>query len=148
MSTDMQLQVVACLLRQGRSLDHLSTGLTCLGVVVLGLAPLLTLPVAPIVLLLSLGIIIVGLLHKYWALRVAFDADLFALMADALHHTPQLDLALQTLGLQPGNKTGRSWTERCHGALALLHKQAWLFGAQVLLTLAAISTSFWLRFCG
>lgn len=34
------------------------------------------------------------------------------------------------------------------GALALLHKQAWLFGAQVLLTLAAIFTSFWLRFCG
>ena len=147
MSTDMQLQVVACLLRQGRSLDQLSTGLTMLGVV-LGLAPLLTLPVAPMVLLLSLGIITVGLLHKYCALRVAFDADLFALMADALHHTPQLDLALQTLGLQPANKAGRSWTERCHGALALLHKQAWLFGAQVMLTLAAIFTSFWLRFCG
>ena len=147
MPADMRLQVAACLLRRGRALDHLSTGLTLLGVI-LGLAPLLMLPVAPIVLLLSLGIIIFGLLQKYWALRVALDADLFALMADTLHHTPQLDLALQSLGLQTANKAGRPWTERCHGALALLHKQAWLFGAQVMLTLAAIFTSFWLRFCG
>lgn len=141
MPADMRLQVVACLLRRGRSLDLLSTGLTLLGVV-LGLAPLLMLPVAPTTQLLSLGIIIVGLLHKYWALRVAFDADLFALMADALHHTPQLDLALHTLGLQPADKAGRSWTERCRGALALLHKQVWLFGVQLLLTLAAIFTHF------
>lgn len=46
MPADMRLQVVACLLRRGRSLDLLSTGLTLLGVV-LGLAPLLMLPVAP-----------------------------------------------------------------------------------------------------
>ena len=32
MPADMQLQVVASLLRRGRSLDQLSTGLTLLGV--------------------------------------------------------------------------------------------------------------------
>ena len=80
MPADMELQVVASLLRRGRSLDQLSTGLTCVGVL-FGLAQLLMASIAPIYLLLSLWMIILGLLQKYWALRVAFDADLFALLA-------------------------------------------------------------------
>ena len=83
MPADMELQVVASLLRRGRSLDQLSTGLTLLGVL-FGLAQLLMASVAPICLLLSLWMIVLGLLQKYWALRVAFDADLFALAALSL----------------------------------------------------------------
>lgn len=147
MPADMQLQVVASLLRRGRSLDQLSTGLTLLGVL-FGLAQLLMVSITPICLLLSLWMIILGLLQKYWALRVAFDADLFALMAKDIERTSELDQALQTLGLQPANRASRPWTERRRGALKLLRKQAYLLGAQVLLTLAVILASPWLPFAG
>ena len=147
MPADMQLQVVASLLRRGRSLDQLSTGLTLLGVL-FGLAQLLMVSITPICLLLSLWMIILGLLQKYWALRVAFDADLFALMAKDIERTAELDQTLQTLGLQPANRPSRPWTERRRGALKLLRKQAYLLGAQVLLTLAVILASPWLPFAG
>ena len=71
MPADMELQVVASLLRRGRSLDQLSTGLTLLGVL-FGLAQLLLASISTICLLLALWMIILGLLQKYWALRVAF----------------------------------------------------------------------------
>ena len=53
-------------------------------------------------------------LPKYWALR--FDADLFALLARNTERTPDLDQALQTLGLQSPKRAGRPWTERRRGA--------------------------------
>ena len=137
MPADMELQIVASLLRSGRSLDQLSTGLTLLGVL-FGLAQLL----------LALWMIVLGLLQKYWALRVAFDADLFALLARDTTRTPDLDQALQTLGLQSPKRAGRPWTERSRGALKLLRKQAWLLGAQALLTLGVILASPWLPFAG
>ena len=147
MPADMELQVVASLLRRGRSLDQLSTGLTVAGVL-FGLAQLLMPSVTPICLLLSLWMIILGLLQKYWALRVAFDADLFALLARDTERTTDLDQALQTLGLQSPNRAGRPWAERRRGALKLLRKQAWLLGAQALLTLGVILASPWLPFAG
>lgn len=147
MPADMELQVVASLLRRGRSLDQLSTGLTLLGVL-LGLLQLLMSSITPICLLLAVWMIILGLLQKYWALRVAFDAELFALMAKGLERTDELDQTLQTLSLQSPNRASRPWTERRRGALKLLRKQAYLLGAQVLLTLAVILASPWLPFAG
>ena len=147
MRADMELQVVASLLRRGRSLDQLSTGLTLLGVL-FGLAQLLMATVTPICLILSLWMIILGLLQKYWALRVAFDADLFALLARNKDRTPDLDQTLQSLGLQPAKRAGRPWAERRRGALKLVRKQAYLLAAQVLLTLAVILASPWLPFAG
>ena len=116
--------------------------------VLFGLAQLLMVSITPICLLLSLWMIILGLLQKYWALRVAFDADLFALMAKDIERTGELDQSLQTLGLQPANRASRPWTERQRGALKLLRKQAYLLAAQVLLTLAVILASPWLPFAG
>ncbi|WP_339529648.1 hypothetical protein [Pseudomonas mucidolens] len=147
MPADMELQVVASLLRRGRSLDQLSTGLTLLGVL-LGLLQLMMSSITPICLLLAVWMIILGLLQKYWALRVAFDAELFALMAKDLERTDELDQTLQTLGLQSPNRASRPWTERRRGALKLLRKQAYLLGAQALLTLAVILASPWLPFAG
>ena len=115
MPADMELQIVASLLRRGRSLDQLSTGLTLVGVL-FGLAQLLMASVSPICLLLSLWMIILGLLQKYWALRVAFDADLFALLARDTERTADLDQALQSLGLQSAKRAGRPWAERRRGA--------------------------------
>ncbi|WP_338488948.1 hypothetical protein VRB78_24955 [Pseudomonas trivialis] len=147
MPADMELQVVASLLRRGRSLDQLSTGLTLLGVL-FGLAQVLMASISPICLLLSLWMVIFGLLQKYWALRVAFDADLFTLLARDTGRTADLDQALQALGLQSAKRAGRSWIERRRGALKLLRKQAWLLGAQALLTLGVILASPWLPFAG
>ncbi|KTC36729.1 hypothetical protein AO260_26375, partial [Pseudomonas sp. ABAC21] len=103
MPADIELQVVASLLRRGRSLDQLSTGLTLLGVL-FGLAQVLMASISPICLLLSLWMVIFGLLQKYWALRVAFDADLFALLARDTGRTADLDQALQALGLQSAKR--------------------------------------------
>lgn len=151
MPVDMELHVTASLLRQGRSLDQLSTGLTLMGVL-FGLAQLLMTSIIPLCLILSTGLIILGLLQKYWALRVAFDADLFALVARNAEPLPErtrsLDLALQNLGLQSATRAGRPWAERQRGALKLLRKQAILLAAQVLLTLAALLASPWLPFAG
>ena len=147
MHPDMELQIVASLLRRGRSLDQLSTGLTLLGVL-FGLAQLLLASISTTCLLLALWMIVLGLLQKYWALRVAFDADLFALLARDVTRTPDLDQALQTLGLQLPKRAGRPWSERRRGALKLLRKQAWLLGAQALLTLGVILASPWLPFAG
>ena len=147
MPADMELQVVASLLRRGRSLDQLSTGLTLLGFL-FGLAQLLLASISTLCLLLALWMIILGLLQKYWALRVAFDADLFALLARDTSRTPDLDQALVELGLQSAKRVGRPWAERRRGALKLLRKQAWLLGAQALLTLGVVLASPWLPFAG
>jgi len=151
MPADMELQMVASLLRRGRTLDQLSTGLTLLGVL-FGLLQLLLITPVALGLILSAWLIVVGLLQKYWALRVAFDAELFELVArdaDALpDRTQALDQALQNLGLQPANRAGRAWAERQRGALKLLRNQAVLLAAQVLPTLAVILASPWLSFTG
>ncbi|MEO6675821.1 MAG: hypothetical protein ABIO21_00475 [Pseudomonas sp.] len=151
MPVEMELQVVASLLRRGRSLDQLSTGLTLLGLL-FGLLQLLLITPVALGLSLSAWLIVLGLLQKYWAFRVAFDADLFALVArdaDALpDRTQALDHALQSLGLQPANRAGRPWVERQRGALKLLRNQAVLLLAQVLPALAVILASPWLSFAG
>ena len=147
MPADMELQVVASLLRRGRSLDQLSTGLTLLGVL-FGLAQLLMASITPICLILSLWMIVLGLLQKYWALRVAFDADLFDLMARDPDRTPALAPAMPRPGLQSAKRAGRPWNERGRGALKLLRKQAYLLAAQLVLTVAVILASPWLPFSG
>ncbi|VVP57975.1 hypothetical protein [Pseudomonas fluorescens] len=149
MPIKMELQVVASLLRRGRTLDQLSTGLTMLGVL-FGVLQLLLFTSVVLGQTLSAWLIVVGLIQKYWAIRVAFDADLFELVArdaDVLpDRTQALDQVLQNLGLQPANRAGRPWDERQRGALKLLRNQAALLGAQVVPILAAILASPWLSF--
>jgi len=151
MPINVELQVVASLLRRGRTLDQLSTGLTLLGVL-FGVLQLLLFTSVVLGQTLSAWLIVVGLIQKYWAIRVAFDADLFELVArdaDVLpDRTQALDQVLQHLGLQPANRAGRPWTERQRGALKLLRNQAALLGAQVLPILAVILTSPWLSSAG
>lgn len=151
MATEMQLQLVASLLRRGRMLDQLSTGLTLLALV-LGLAPLISSPVNPGSALLCGLLVLLGLAQKYWAVRVALDAELFAQLAgqpeELAERTRQLDTALQNLGLQPLNSPERPWADRCRGALRLLRLQvAWL-AAQILLALAAVLAMPWLSLAG
>ncbi|SFB49190.1 hypothetical protein SAMN03159488_04365 [Pseudomonas sp. NFIX10] len=151
MISDMELHTVASLLRRGHSLDQLSTGLTLLGAL-LGLGQWLVGVIDPWLLLLSAALLVLGVLEKYWALRVAFDADLFQRMADSTQslaeRTYTLDQALISLGLQPAARAGRLWTERRHGALLLLRRQSRLLAVQVVLVLGFILASPWLAFSG
>ncbi|AXK54748.1 MULTISPECIES: hypothetical protein [Pseudomonas] len=151
MSSEMQLYSVASLLRRGRALDQLSTGLTLLGALY-GLGQYLLASVSLGGLIVSLALVLLGLVEKYLALRVAFDADLFQRVADSPasleHSTQALDQALGALGLQPVEKGGRPWDQRSRGALGLLRRQALLLAAQVLVLLSLILASPWLTFAG
>ncbi|WP_053151861.1 hypothetical protein [Pseudomonas sp. Pf153] len=151
MSSDMELHSVASLLRRGRSLDQFSTGLTLLAAL-LGLGQWLLGRIDPWLLLFSAVLFTLGVLQKYWALRVAFDADLFQRVADGtqplVERSQALDQALVALGLQQAGRGGRPWSERQNGALRLLRRQSLLLAAQVILTLGFILTSPWLAFSG
>ncbi|MHA6491791.1 hypothetical protein ACX0MV_00935 [Pseudomonas borbori] len=138
---EMKLQLVASMLRRGRSLDWLSSGLTLIAMLI-GLAPLTGLPAHPFSAACCALLVATGVLGKYWALRVALDAELFQHLADAPEQLQDraaaLDQALVQLGLQPAGQQGRAWDERCRGALRLLRAQALTLTFQLLGTLATI----------
>jgi hypothetical protein len=149
MSLEMQLHVVASLLRRGRALDNLSTGVMLLGLA-LGLSQLWINTVSPLLLILVAAIVLIGLIEKYYAFRVAFDADLFQNIANDANQlndrTVDLDHALTTLGLLPVDKQTRSWAVRSQGALKLLRQQVLFFALELVLMLGAILIFPWLPF--
>jgi len=135
------LLLVAALLRRGRSLDHFSSALSLVAVA-FGLAPWLGAPPSLMLALLCAALLVAGLAEKYWALRVALDAELFQRLAefgDQLDsQTHALDQALQNLGLQNAQQADRSWSLRCQGALGLLRKQALCLLLQVTVVVLGI----------
>jgi len=135
------LLLVAALLRRGRSLDHFSSALSLVAVA-FGLAPWLGAPPSLMLALLCAALLVAGLAEKYWALRVALDAELFQRLAefgDQLDsQTHALDQALQNLGLQNTQQADRSWSLRCQGALGLLRKQALCLLLQVTVVMLGI----------
>ncbi|WP_295471825.1 hypothetical protein [uncultured Pseudomonas sp.] len=147
MHPDMHLHIIAGLLRRGHALDQLSTGLTLLSVV-LGLVPLwINTPALPVA-MLAACLMLLGLVEKYYALRVAFDAELFQTLASDTTHltanTRALDQALTGLGLQPAGKAGRPWAERSQGALKLLRQQVLFVALQCVLLLGTLLIYPWL----
>jgi hypothetical protein len=147
MASDMELHAMACLLRSGRTLDGLSTGLALVGALI-GLAHGLLPSINPWFGGLGAALLMIGVIQKYWAFRVAFDADLLQYVAGAAQpladSTQALDAALAALGLVPACKTGRPWRERLRGAADLLYWQAALLAVQIILTLGFIVASPWL----
>jgi hypothetical protein len=147
----MQLQATASLLRRGGSLDRLSSGFTLLGAL-LGMSQYVMATPGYWTLACSSGLLVLGLWQKYWALRVAFDADLFQRLAESAadlgERTQALDQALTALDLQPAERAGRPWSQRIAGALKLLRRQALLVAAQVLLTLVFTIAGPWLAVAG
>ncbi|SIP88761.1 hypothetical protein [Aquipseudomonas alcaligenes] len=151
MASEMQLTLVAGLLRRGRGLDLLSNALTLLALAY-GLAPLLGTPPSAASAVICGLLVMLGLAQKYWAIRVALDAELFARLADDLgrlvSRTTELDQALHNLGLQPASAQPRDWQERSRAAIRLLRLQvAWLV-AQLLLALVVILAIPWLSLAG
>lgn len=145
--SELALRTLAALLLRGQALDRLSRGLTLLALA-LGLALPWLAPVSLPLYALLLGLVLLGLAQQYWALRVAFDADLLSELASAPgsleQRTLDLDRALVELGLLPTARAGRPWTQRTQGALRLLRIQALLCALQLLLALAGMLISFFL----
>jgi hypothetical protein len=116
----------------------------------LGLSQLWINTVSPLLLILVAAIVLIGLIEKYYAFRVAFDADLFQNIANDANQlndrTVDLDHALTTLGLLPVDKQARSWTIRSQGALKLLRQQVLFFALELVLMLGAILIFPWLPF--
>lgn len=147
MVTEMQLFALSRLLRCGRMLDNLSTGLTLMGALI-GTCHVLFAPFNPWITGFGTTLLVMGLLQKYWAVRASFDADLLQRLADSpqplTDATRALDQALGALALQSEAKAGRAWGERIRGARGLLHRQATLLAAQVVLILAFSLAAPWL----
>ncbi|XXF08815.1 hypothetical protein J3Q00_00145 [Pseudomonas sp. D2-3] len=145
MGSEMQLQLVAGLLRRGKSLDRLSGALTLLALLI-GLGPLLGFMALSTGAAVCIALLVCGLAQKYYALRVALDAELFATLAAAPEQlerrTAELDQALLGLGRKAG--PARSWQQRSQGALRLLRLQALWLALQLLVALAAIVLMPWL----
>jgi hypothetical protein len=137
-----RLRLTADALAASATLDLLATGFTV--VAAAGIALALLHPVAPITIALLAAVVLVGLLAKWMALRVRFDAMVFSALVDAVHksgfRTDHLDRALRGVGMQHADKEGRDWDTRCHSALQLMRKLGWLTAAQGLLFVLAAGT--------
>lgn len=147
MASEMHLQLLAILLGRGQVLDRASSVLTLLGLL-LALAPLLGLPLMPLASSVAIMILILGIFEKYWAQRVAIDAELFDVLATKAenfnHAVSELDTALSELGLAPAVTTSHSLTERSRGALRLLRWQAISLTGQCILMIALCVAAPWL----
>lgn len=133
----MKLSVIACLLARGRQLERLSDGITLLALA-FSVAPLFGAALTPLTKALCITLLLLGLAHKYWAVRVALDAELFAWLAassDLPADTQALDRALFDLRLKPSASDSRDWPARSQAALGLLRRQGLCLVLQVLLAL-------------
>ncbi|MBV7563048.1 hypothetical protein [Pseudomonas sp. sia0905] len=145
MASEMHLSLIAAMLRRGKTLDRASSALSLLALVI-GLGPLLGFMALNTGASVCIALLLCGLIQKYYALRVALDAELFASLADApeqlQRRTAELDQALLWLGRKA--KPARSWEQRSQGALRLLRLQALWLGLQLMVALAAIVLMPWL----
>lgn len=145
MASEMHLRLIAVMLRRGKTLDRASSALSLLAMVI-GLGPLLGFMALSTGAAVCIALLVCGLVQKYYALRVALDAELFRTLAAAPEQldrrTAELDQALSSLGRQ--GKPARSWEQRSHGALRLLRMQALWLVLQLLVALAAIVLMPWL----
>ena len=137
-----RLRLTADALAAAATIDTLATGLTLAGVA--GIVLALAQPVAALAALALTGVVVLGLVAKWMALRVRFDARVFAELVDAVHksgfRTDHLDRALRGVGMLPDRKESRDWDTRCRGALRLMRILGWLTVAQGLLFVAAAGT--------
>lgn len=137
-----RLRLTADALAAAATIDTLATGLTLAGVA--GIVLALAQPVAALAALALTGVVVLGLVAKWMALRVSFDARVFAELVDAVHksgfRTDHLDRALRGVGMLPDRKESRDWDTRCRGALRLMRILGWLTAAQGLLFVAAAGT--------
>lgn len=151
MSHQIQLLLVASVLRRGRQVERLSDAISLVALAY-GLAPLAGAPTHAVGAVLCALLLSAGLLQKYWGMRIALDAELFAHLAsqaEALaQNTLALDQALFDLGLKPAPVDARDWQARSQATLRLMRQQLLCLGVQVLLAIAGVLSLPWLSSIG
>ncbi|MFO1325213.1 MAG: hypothetical protein U1F15_14275 [Burkholderiales bacterium] len=137
-----RLRLTADALEAAGTIDTLSTGFTIVGAAGVGVAFWHSVAIAALAPLAV--VVLLGLAAKWMAVRVRFDAAVFASLVDAVQksgfRTEHLDRALRGVGMLPANKEGRDWDTRCRGALALMRLLGWLAALQGLLFVIAAGT--------
>lgn len=129
------LTVMAALLTQGRTLDHLSRLLTA-GALFGLLAHAVVNDADPVLVTVALLVAaLAGFVQTFYAVRVGFDAALFRQLGETATDLSALDSALQRLGLLPADKAGRPLEARIAGARALLRTQAAMLIVQIAVVL-------------
>lgn len=131
MNADERAAVVVTsrLMRAASRLDWLSTGLT----IVASAAIVLTSPHP-----YAAAVVILGIVAKFYFVRIALDARLLEDVAAETLSTAALDQVLVSLGFVPPHRTGRPWSDRCRGARRLVVIASLITAAQAL-TLAGIT---------
>lgn len=115
----LTISVMTAFLRVGKSIDHASSVLLLASVLLYGVQRATPLMMLAAALALSLG-----LLEKYYAWRVALDAELFALLGCSPNQMAAFDEALAACLGRNANAPLRSLHSRWRGAKRLLRYQA------------------------
>lgn len=130
--------MAAALLEQGRHI-HAASLVVMAGTIGLAIITAMTGRLDAGVALLGTGALFATIAELWLAIRVGFDAALFRAFACREADMPQLDSALQHLGLMPAEKAGRPVELRIKGALRLLRQQGLCLLVALLLLFGAFA---------
>jgi hypothetical protein len=146
MKQQMNLLLQVSLLKCGVVIDRTSFCFTLLSVVMLFLQSSLLINKFQMIAFFIL--VLVGIMQKYYAIRVSLDAELFAQLAKVITAEPKnceieselrdLDSAMLHLGLIKTNEDVRSLLDRCQGAFKLLKSQVACLAVQSMLLLSIL----------
>lgn len=142
--TKLDLVTFCCFLSLSKHIDIFSMLLSLL-VVFVALLSSWAIPLT----IICLMIFILGLISKYYAIRIDFDKKLFEYLSEHVDHLPEellaMDKALANLQLIKPYQSSRTVAERQKGILSLFKKQIILFLLQncliVFMVINAIITS-------
>lgn len=142
--TKIDIVTFCCFLSISKQIDLFSMLLSLL-VVFVALLSSWAIPLT----IICLMIFILGLISKYYAIRIDFDRKLFVYLSEHVDHLPEellaMDKALANLQLIKPHQSSRTVTERQKGILSLFKRQVVLFLLQncliVFMVINAIITS-------
>lgn len=138
---EIDMVTFCSLLALSKPLDVFSTLLTMLALTIGLLTSQIDLSL--LVSMDCLVVFMIGLVEKYYALRIAFDKKLFAYLAKHSQQLPeqlkQLDHTLANLNLiKVIPSPTRPMTERQKGTMKILKKQSIMLGLQIIALIAVI----------
>ena len=142
--TKIDIVTFCCFLSISKHIDLFSILLTILAAIVALIHISLT-----SLTISCLIIFILGLMSKYYAIRIDFDRKLFVYLSEHVDHLPEellaMDKALVNLQLIKSHQSSRTVAERQKGILSLFKRQVVLFLLQncliVFMVINAIITS-------
>ena len=135
----LDLQVMASVLRQGRTLDSVSRSIAALTLLWWILRQALAQNPSGAWTILIVAALGFAALQLYWALRVGLDAELLSAVAQQPWERAarDLDASLAATGLRATTHAERSWDDRWRGMRRMLVRQGLCVVAQLVLLAAA-----------